>query len=121
MASPGRDPWMNSDGGSLALVYPGERFGIKGPIPSIRLKVQRNAAQDIALLKDRDRVEVARRFNGTTPDEWWTPRPPIANGQPQEWTNSDIDDAPSPNRRKFERVDIDAWQRVHDYVMEVAR
>ena len=48
--SAGADPWFRFDGGGTALAYSGERFGIEGPIPSIRLKIQRNAVQDLALL-----------------------------------------------------------------------
>ena len=48
--SPGEDPWFHYSGGDTALVYPGVRFGIDGPIPSIRLKIQRNCLQDLALM-----------------------------------------------------------------------
>ncbi len=48
---PGNDPWYNFDGGDTAMVYSGERFGIEKPIPSIRLKLERDILQDIALLK----------------------------------------------------------------------
>ena len=50
--APGKDPpWFEFGGGGETLVYPGERFGIAAPLPSVRLKVQRNAVQDLALLK----------------------------------------------------------------------
>jgi len=85
--SPGEDPWFRFDGGGTALAYSGERFGAAGPIPSIRLKIQRNAVQDLTLLdsfKTRRpvaelRAEAARRFNGSRPEEWWNPRPPMAD------------------------------------------
>jgi len=48
--SPGEDPWFHFDGGQTALVYSGERFGLTEPIPSIRLKIQRNCLQDLAVL-----------------------------------------------------------------------
>jgi hypothetical protein len=123
--SPGRDPWSSSDGGALALVYPGERFGVKGPIPSIRLKVQRNAAEDIALVNslprpDRHRERVASLFNQTTPDQWWTPRPPLADTAPHDWTNRDIDEVPSPHQARFDSVDPQAWHRVRSYILDEA-
>src|ERR1019366_6438101 len=50
--APGADPWFQFEGGSEALVYSGDRFGIATPIPSIRLKIQRNAVQEITLLNE---------------------------------------------------------------------
>lgn len=127
--SPGRDPWFHSDGGLTALVYPGGRFGIEEPIPSIRLKIQRNAAADLALLAGfRNRVpletlraEVSRRFNGTKPGDWWTPRPPLAERPPWEWSNADVDEALRPTRRVFRKLDAAAWARVREYVLGLAK
>lgn len=45
----GEDPWFKFGGGGETLVYSGDRFGIAGPVPSIRLKIQRNVAEDLAL------------------------------------------------------------------------
>jgi hypothetical protein len=124
--SPGSDPWFHSDGGSLALVYPGEKFGIREPIPSIRLKIQRNCAQDIALLnslpaaREQKKMEAAKRFNGTRPDQWWNLRPALANTTPEDWSNADIEEAESPNRKMFEDIDAAAWQRVRDHIMAAA-
>jgi hypothetical protein len=126
--SPGRDPWFRFDGGGTALVYPGERFGIQGPIPSLRLKLQRNAVQDITLLDSFKskrpleglKAEAARLYNGSKPQEWWTPRPPLADLPSYEWTNSAIDEAPKPNQHLFARLDAAAFQKVHRFVMELA-
>jgi hypothetical protein len=117
---PGEDPWFNFQGGAEALVYPGDRFGIAGPIPSVRLKVQRNAVQDINLLDamKASRAEVARRFNDTSLDEWWTPRPKIAETDPLHWNNADIDEA-TPHPPKFANIDENAWGRVRAYVLEL--
>ena len=52
--SPGEDPWFNFNGGGEAMVYSGERFGLEKPIPSIRLKLERNVIQDVAVLKIAD-------------------------------------------------------------------
>ncbi|MCP5112781.1 MAG: DUF4091 domain-containing protein, partial [bacterium] len=93
--SPGNDPWFRFDGASLGLVYPGVRFGIDGPIPSIRLKLQRNCLQDIALLETLrgSPSEVTRRYNNTKPEEWWMPRPALADRPPHEWSNNDLGEA----------------------------
>ena len=125
---PGRDPWFQFEGGSEALIYPGDRFGLSAPIPSIRLKIQRNAVQDITLLNDLQktqsleslRAEVAKRFNATTLQDWWTPKPAFAAKDPLEWTNADYEEM--PENPKFGRaLDAAAWQRVRAYVLELAR
>jgi hypothetical protein len=124
--SPGSDPWFHSDGGGTALVYPGERFGLEEPIPSIRLKIQRNALQDIALLdslKDRRpkvREEAARRFNGSETKDWWNPRPAFADRPPYEWSNGELEAATERTTRMLEKTRADAWQNVHEFVMQVA-
>ena len=126
--SPGADPWFRYDGGGTALVYSGERFGIGGPIPGIRLKIQRNAVQDLALLdsfKNRRpiaglRAEAAQRFNGSRPADWWNARPALAARPPSEWTNGQIDEASAPTRKMLENTRADAWQNVHDFVMQLA-
>ncbi len=125
---PGSDPWFQFNGGREALIYPGDRFGITAPIPSIRLKIQRNAVQDITLLNDfrksqpleRLRAEAAQRFNETTLQDWWTPKPAFATKDPLEWTNADY--GAIPENHKFDRaLDAAAWQRVRAYVLELAR
>ena len=118
--SAGPDPWFNFDGGGTALVYPGERFGIEGPLASIRLKIQRNALQDLALAGN-SKAEVAHRFNGSSLPDWWSERPPLANRPPEEWTNNDIDDATKPAEARLRKADAASWQRVRDFVMEKAR
>lgn len=124
--SPGNDPWFQFEGGGEALVYPGDRFGIEAPIPSIRLKIQRNAVQDITLLNefrktrsiDQLRAEAARRFNDTTVADWWSPRPALADRDPEDSSNADIDDA-IPKNSKFTGLDAAAWQRVRSYILEL--
>ena len=125
---PGSDPWFHFEGGGETLVYPGDRFGIEAPIPSIRLKIQRNAVQDLTLLNSfrktqsigRLRAEAARRFNDTTLAEWWTPRPALADRNPEDVSNADYAEA-SPKNPKFTEFDAEAWQRVRGYVLQLAR
>jgi len=126
--SAGADPWFRFDGGGTALVYSGERFGIEGPIPSVRLKVQRNAVQDLALLDSFQtrrpvaelRAEAARRFNGSKPEDWWNPRPAIADRPPIEWTNEELDAASAGTRNMLRGTRPDAWENVHAFVMQLA-
>jgi hypothetical protein len=125
--SAGADPWFRFDGGGTALTYSGDRFGIEEPIPSIRLKIQRNALQDLALLdslKDRRplaelRDEAARHFNGSRARDWWNPRPAFADRPPYEWTNAGIAEAASATERMLEKTTADSWQKVHEYVMQL--
>jgi hypothetical protein len=92
------------------------------------LKLERNAVQDITLLEsfrskrplEGLKAEAARRYNGSKPEEWWTPRPPVADLPSYEWTNSTISEAPNPNRRLFTRLDAAAFDKVHRLVMELA-
>lgn len=110
----GADPWFKFDGGGTALVYPGDLFGQREPMPSIRLKIQRNCVQDIALLQSRkvNRAEVTMAYNSTQPSEWWSERPGIAARPPHEWTNPDIDDAVKAVEDKLRSADAAAWERV---------
>ncbi|HXK58312.1 MAG TPA: DUF4091 domain-containing protein [Acidobacteriota bacterium] len=125
--NPGADPWFAFNGGAEVLAYPGERFGIRGPIPSVRLKLQRNCVQDLALLdsfKARVPIETlkaaaARHFNNSEPKDWWIPRPPLADEPPYEWTNATIEDAVTAGgQRKF---DSSAWDNVRRYILQLAR
>ncbi len=126
--SPGKDPWFHFDGGTTVLAYPGERFGFAGPIPSLRLKLQRNCVQDIALLDsfksrypiDHLKSEAARLYNGTKPSDWWNPRPAMADLPPYEWTNSAIEEADPGKDALWRNLDSSSWQKVHRYVMELA-
>src|SRR5207245_10841657 len=100
--SPGADPWFHFDGGATALAYSGARFGVAGPIPSLRLQLQRNAVADLALLDsfqerhplERLREEAARRYDRSSPEDWWTPRPALADPPDWELNNPAIGCAP---------------------------
>ncbi|HEY3440751.1 MAG TPA: hypothetical protein VGK29_08375 [Paludibaculum sp.] len=125
----GRDPWFASDGGGETLIYPGDRFGIAGPLSSVRLKMERNVVQDLTLLDSLAKVrgvetlraEAAQRFNATRVEEWRSPRPKLADSSPDTWSNADIDDA-MPKNAKFDKgLDAAAWQRVRQYVMQLAK
>ncbi|HEX5413583.1 MAG TPA: hypothetical protein VFZ27_17180 [Terriglobia bacterium] len=127
--SPGKDPWFNFDGGGTTLVYSGERFGLPDPIPSVRLKIQRNAVQELTLLDsyksrhglEKLKAEATQRFNASTPDEWWNPRPALADKPPYEWANSEMEAAGEPTRKLAASLDAAAWSRVREYVMQLAR
>jgi len=121
---PGPDPWFSFGGGRTVLAYPGDRFGIDGPIPCIRLKLQRNVIQDLALLNALGagvspaavKDEVANRFNGLTVADWWTPRPAIADRPVLEWTNENTGATDAAAMREIKNLDALAWSRVRDYL-----
>jgi hypothetical protein len=124
---PGEDPWFHFEGGSTTLVDPGDRFRKEEPIPSIRLKIERNCLQDLALLeslKDRQplvalRSETARRYNDSKLEEWWNPKPAMAGLPPLEWTGTGIDEATSRTSKMLADIRPDAWAKVHGYVMQL--
>ncbi|HYK91853.1 MAG TPA: hypothetical protein VE398_24015, partial [Acidobacteriota bacterium] len=125
---PGEDPWFHFDGGGTALAFSGARFGIDGPIPSVRLKLQRNCLQDLTLLDsfkmkyplDQLKSEAAKLYNGTRPEDWWTPRPALADLPPSEWTNSSIDAAMRAGRTTKPELHSAAWHNVHSFIMKLA-
>ena len=124
---PGQDPWFHLEDGSTTLVYPGDRFGREEPIPSIRLKIQRNCLQDLALLDrlknryplDTLKAEAAQRYNNSRPEDWWNPRPPLADQPALEWTNTSIDEATSRTSKMLGTIRPDAWAKVHAYLMQL--
>jgi hypothetical protein len=126
--APGDDPWFHSDGGGTVLVYSGDRFGLVKPIPSIRLKIQRNCLQDIAMLdsfKSHEPLgslqsEAARRFNKSILDEWWNLRPALADIPSDQWQGSNIDDAMEHTNKVLKHPGVSAWYNVHQYVLQLA-
>ncbi len=124
--SPSEDPWFNSDGEGVCLAYPGERFGLSEPIPSIRLKIQRNFVQDLNLLKQMEkshssewvRSQVTQRINGKPPSAWWTPRPPMADQPPEEWSNDDFAAGVDPAVQKYQNWPPGYWNAVHEFILE---
>ncbi|MBA3974614.1 MAG: hypothetical protein C0504_10405 [Candidatus Solibacter sp.] len=126
---PGPDPWFNFSGGGETLVYPGGRFGIDAPLASVRLKLQRNAMQDLALLDSYKttvppatlRAEAAKRYNATAPADWRPARPKLADSDPLTWDNVTIGEALPPDPRFEAGVDAAAWDRVRGYVISLAK
>ena len=126
--APGEDPWFHSDGGGTVLVYSGDRFGLTEPIPSIRLKIQRNCLQDIAVLDsfknqhslESLRSEAAHRFNNSVLDDWWNPRPALADVPSDQWQGSAIDAAMEHTNKALAHPEVTAWYNVHQYALQLA-
>jgi len=125
---PGPDPWFHLNGGDLTLVYSGERFNIPGPVPSIRLKFQRNCLQDLALLnalctrdsRKRLEEEVVRRFNHTQVADWSNANAKLPAKPILDWNNADFVDALKPYEARFANLDPDAWLRVREFILDRA-
>ena len=122
---PGPDPWYRLAGGGETLVYPGERFGLAAPLASVRLKLQRNCQQDLALLEALARhgsrravqKEAVRRYNGTALDDWRNPFPPPSPKSAADWNNTDITEALRPFEARFENITPGAWLRVREFAL----
>jgi hypothetical protein len=120
---PGPDPWSNLQGGGETLVYPGDGFGMAQPLPSVRLKLQRNMMQDLALLEAKTKTiprhqvqaEAVRRFNGTMLADWRNSRPAMASTPVLEWNNLSIDEALQPFEGRFVSIPAGAWLKVREY------
>jgi len=115
--SPGQDPWFDCEGGTTAVMYPGERFGIAGPIPSVRLKVQRNGIQDVDLVDRAARAagrleEVRGSLAQGVPLRLWEPPPRAAlELPPEDWDSINLSAEHEPGREPLPEPDPSWWAR----------
>jgi len=113
--APGPDPWFDCNGAETGMIYPGERFGVAGPIPSVRLKLQRNAVQDINLIDARARAggrldEVRADLTRRVPVSLFEPPPKVVEQQPPErWDSRDLADSPDANMTAHAALDPLWW------------
>jgi hypothetical protein len=116
--SPGPDPWFNSTGSATGPIYPGERFGIPGPIPSTRLKILRNGIQDIDLLDTRARKagkleKVRKAMARKVPIVLW--QEPPANAKklpPEDWDSENLATEHEPIMEAIRSLKPDWWKLV---------
>jgi len=93
---PGEDPWFACTGAETGMLYPGGRFGLAGPLPSVRLKLQRNAVQDVNLLHARAAAagrldETRRRIAEQAGVVLWQPPPPVVRAlPPEQWDSRNL-------------------------------
>jgi hypothetical protein len=108
---PGPDPWFACDGCATGTLYPGERFGIPGPLPSIRLKVQRNGIQDVDLLKNTDRAALEQAI----PIPLWSQPPKAARElPPEDWDSRNLAEEHEPVHQDQAALDPHWWQALRD-------
>ena len=118
--------WFASDGSPLAWFYPGERFGIAGPIATIRLKVQRNAVQDINLMNviagakgDAYRQEC---IDSIPIRLWRKPSQAMLDKPPHEWNPSvDVPTRHEPDEQRVQPVHPTWWLPIRDQVRAQAQ
>jgi len=115
------DPWFASDGAPLAWFYPGERFGIDGPIPTIRLKVQRNAVQDINLMNLAAEAHGPAEYKAACARSipiglWKKPSRAMFDKPPYEWNPSvDVPAPHEPDEQRVQPVDPQWWLPIRDH------
>jgi len=115
--SVGRDPWFNFDGGGEGLAYPGERFSIPGPLPSIRLKIERNGIQDVDLINTKNNArqlsELKKRLRKKLPVRTWEPPPRAARElPPEDWNNINLNEDVEPSGKGTLALDSQWWQEL---------
>ena len=131
VTKPGTDPFFDCDGAGTGLLFSGEMFGQDLPLTSVRLKLQRNMLQDLAVLdaasaklgKDgpaKVRQTVAS-LAGVTPGFFWAKDAPITKLPAHEWSNAMIrDDMPKPVH-EVKKLDGRWWLTVRDYAIKAAQ
>ncbi len=95
--------------GSEIYWYPGVRFGLNGPIPSIRLKALRNFMQTGDLMKMAEGtgkldkiIDVINEHFHADENFWWREKPAFINDPPHTWTNAGLSDAAAGYREPVE-------------------
>jgi hypothetical protein len=117
---PGRDPWFACEGARTGMIYPGERFGIPGPIPSTRLKIQRNAIQDLDLLDARAREsgrldQLRAELAAAIPIELWGSPPKTAEElPPEDWDSRNLGTEHEPITEAGKGLDPFWWSQLRE-------
>jgi len=128
VTKPADDPWFASDGAATGLIYPGDKFGLDQPLPCVRLKIQRNMLQDLAMLEQMVgkagpdgskavRATVAKLAGDSKPADWWNPDAPIKKLDPWQWSNATLGDAGTKPVYLRKKLDGRWWLAVRDYAL----
>ena len=121
VSKPDADPWYRCEGNATGSLYPGEKFGIKGPIPSIRLKIQRNAVQDLDLLAGiiKERPGVAADIQNAIPIEPWREPPKAARIlDPGAWDSDNLQSEHEPRYLATDQENPFWWQAIRKKIRE---
>ncbi len=124
--NPGPDPWFDCNGAATGPIYPGARFGIPGPLPSIRLKILRNGIQDIDLIdsaaRRRKRLGAVRAELGRkVPIVLWE-KPPAAASKlpPEDWDSENLATEHEPIMEARKALRPDWWGTVRRRAVAMA-
>jgi len=122
--NPGPDPWFDCNGCKLGLWFPGERFGIPGPIPSIRLKIQRNGIQDIDLLEQGMQAETLSDYKAelrrTVKIPTWDEPPKAARVlPPEDWDSQNLQTDHEPHLAAADVTPM-WWQDIREHAQRQA-
>jgi hypothetical protein len=126
-ASPGVDPWFDCNGASTGAYYPGERFGIEGPIPSIRTKILRNGIQDIDLLdsvaKRQGRLKTLRAAlaRKVSIPLWDAPPKAARELPPEDWDSRNLKTEHEPVMEALSNLKPDWWSDIREKAFRLAR
>lgn len=107
--APGEDPWFACDGAATGMIYPGDRFGIAGPLPSVRLKLQRNGVQDVDLIGRWRQDELAAAAGVTL---WERPPRVVRERPPEEWDSRNLAGGPDEKMAAAAPLDARWWAPV---------
>ncbi len=108
------DPWFKSNGNATQLFYPGGRFGVAGPIPSVRLKLERNAVQDVNLLAAKPEGVKQRLIESVPVWLWQEPPAAVRELPPEEWDSRNLTGSQDDLMSKTQAVDPLWWAGVRD-------
>jgi hypothetical protein len=114
----GPDPWFNSTGNATQLFYPGERFGIPGPIPSVRLKLERNGVQDVNLLAARPGAVKDGLVDAAPIQLWKTPPRVVHELPPEEWDSRNLAASQDDEMQSVQEVDPQWWADIRIAALE---
>jgi hypothetical protein len=123
---PGPDPWFDCNGAATGPIYPGERFGIPGPLPSIRLKILRNGIQDIDLLdtiaRRKRRLEAVRRglIRKVSIVLWEKPPANARKLPPEDWDSENLATEHEPVMEALRALRTDWWKVVRRSALTLA-
>ena len=71
-------------------------------------------------LLDSLKSEVARNYNNSTLEDWWNPRPALADLPSDQWLGSAIDDAMQHTAKALKHPEASAWYNVHQFALRLA-
>ena len=111
--------------GSQTLFYPGHPFGLKGVLPSLRLKYLRNTMQLVDLVKMHEGTwtfhkmrDAIDKLYGVNREQWHDSLPEAMRIPPHEMTNDLIGSSPRNNPSRNAKPDLPS--KIKEKILEMA-